>query len=132
MKSIMHNKRDGTCYLCKKLHMDDSVKVTEEHHVICGTANRRISEKYGLKVYLCLYHHTQGPEAVHFNKTIMQDLKKEAQYAFEKRYPELSFLKVFGRNYIEERQRQQAPKNSNSFVETGNILEETDWLKEVL
>ena len=30
----------------------------EEHHIFAGTANRRISEKYGLKVWLCHRHHT--------------------------------------------------------------------------
>lgn len=52
-KSIMQDKEDGQCYLCRILHGDYSIKpVREEHHVIGGTANRRLSEKYGLKVYL--------------------------------------------------------------------------------
>ena len=69
MKSILHNKQDGTCYLCMLLHDDHGRKQTQEHHVFYGTANRKISEKYGLKAYLCLEHHTYdgGSEAVHRN-----------------------------------------------------------------
>ncbi len=132
MKSIMHNKRDGTCYLCMRLHMDYSEKVTQEHHVICGTANRRISEKYGLKVYLCIYHHTAGNESVHHNERLMRELKKEAQICFERTYPKQSFREVFGKNYIAEADRQQSPQETGGFIETGNVLKEATWLNEVL
>lgn len=132
MKSIMHNKRDRTCYLCMRLHRDYSEKVTQEHHVICGWANRRISEKYGLKVYLCIYHHTVGKESVHCNEQLMQEMKREAQLAFEKAYPEQSFRKVFGKNYLKEEERQQVSQAADGFIETGNVLEEVDWLKEIL
>ena len=48
----------GECYLCGALGQ------TEEHHCF-GGPNRRLSEKYGLKVYLCLSCHRTGPNAVH-------------------------------------------------------------------
>ena len=65
MKSIMHDKRDRTCYLCMMLHDDDSMKaVLQEHHIFGGTANRKISERYGIKVYLCLDHHLTGTEGM--------------------------------------------------------------------
>lgn len=54
MRSILHSKQDGTCYLCMLLHDDHGRKQTQEHHVFYGTANRRLSEKYGLKVYPAL------------------------------------------------------------------------------
>lgn len=99
MKSIMHAK-DGTCYLCMKLHQDFSVKpYVEEHHCIYGSARRKLSEKYGLKVYLCKEHHTTGCNAAHSNPEISEMLKVAAQNAFEKRYPDLDFLEVFGKNY---------------------------------
>lgn len=60
MKSIMHDKKEGTCYLCKRLCGDYYRKTTQEHHAIFGTAGRRLSERYGLKVYLCMEHHTTG------------------------------------------------------------------------
>lgn len=108
MKSIMH-KKDGTCYLCMMFHSDFSQKQTQEHHAIHGIGRRKLSEKYGLKVYLCFWHHTAdgGPEAVHKNAETDLLVKKEAQKAFEKRWPELEFRGIFGRNYLEEADRWQ-------------------------
>lgn len=103
MKSIMHNKKDRTCYLCMMLHEDNSIKdVLQEHHVIYGSGKRKLSEKYGLKVYLCFFHHEYdgGKEAVHRNAEISEMLKQEAQRTFEKKYPKLSFREIFGKNYI--------------------------------
>lgn len=108
MKSIMHRK-DGTCYLCMMLHADFSIKQTQEHHAIHGMGRRRLSEKYGLKVYLCFRHHTAdgGPEAVHRNAGTDLLVKKEAQKAFMKRWPTLNFREIFGKNYLEDNDRWQ-------------------------
>lgn len=114
MRSIMQEKQDHTCYLCMMLHSDFSAKQTQEHHVIFGTANRRLSEKYGLKVYLCLAHHEEGKEAVHKNATNALILKKNAQRAFEKRWPDLDFRKIFGKNFLDDADRQQASKKEES------------------
>ena len=114
MKSIMQDKQDHTCYLCMMLHSDFSTKQTQEHHVIFGTANRKLSEKYGLKVYLCMGHHEEGREAVHRNATNALILKKEAQKAFEKKWPELDFRKIFGKNFLDDADRQQASEKEVS------------------
>lgn len=111
MKSIMHNKKDRTCYLCMMLHGDDSMKaVLQEHHIFGGTANRKLSERYGLKVYLCLDHHLTGTEAVHMNAKVAVLLKREGQRAFQKKYADKDFMKIFGKNYLTDKdgQRQQA------------------------
>lgn len=101
-KSIMQRK-DGTCYLCKRLHDDWTRKTPlHEHHVFGGTANREISERYGLKVYLCVEHHLTGSEAVHKNKKTMDLIRREGQKAFERNYPERDFVEVFGKNYLWE------------------------------
>lgn len=110
-KSIMHSKQDGTCYLCMRLHDDYSRKsVLQEHHVIFGRGLKKLSEHYGLKVYLCFQHHTYdgGPEAVHRNDKIRRYLDEEAQRAFEKTYPHLVFVDVFGKNVLNEPMRQQS------------------------
>lgn len=105
-KSIMQNKNIGQCYLCRLLHNDYSIKpVREEHHVMGGTANRRLSEKYGLKVYLDPDHHRNGSEAVHKNAEVAELLHKEAQKAFERTYPDLDFQIIFGKNYLSENER---------------------------
>lgn len=103
MKSIMQDKEAGKCYLCKLLDGDSSIKqIREEHHVMGGTANRRLSEKYGLKVYLCLNHHRFGPKAVHKNAEVAEILHKEAQKAFLRVYRDLDFRATFGKNYLSE------------------------------
>lgn len=101
MKSIMHRK-DGTCYLCALLNKNYSTYgYTEEHHVIYGKGNRPLSEKYGLKVYLCVGHHREGKEAVHKNWENDLILKKEAQRIFEKTHSRKEFREVFGINYMD-------------------------------
>lgn len=115
MKSIMHDKKDGTCYLCMLLHGDYSRKTTQEHHVFYGTANRRLSEQYGLKVYLCLAHHEYGPEAVHQKQELSVMLKKKAQKAFMERWPELNFRSIFGKDVLDEADRQQSHEAGSDF-----------------
>ena len=133
MKSIIHNKKDGTCYLCILLHDDYSHKaVREEHHVPFGRGIRPLSEKYGLKVYLCLFHHRYegGKEAVHRNDEIRRMLDKEAQRAFEKNYPDKNFREIFGKCFLDDADRQQVVKTSNTsgFRLLENIVEwELDW-----
>lgn len=109
VRSIMHRKEDKTCYLCMKLHDDYSTRTAlQEHHVFCGNPGRKLSERFGLKVYLCFNHHTYdgGPEAIHRNNDIRRMVEKEAQKAFEKTYPTLSFRKIFGKNTLDEEARQ--------------------------
>ena len=98
-KSIMHDKKDKTCYLCMLLYEDYTQKLTQEHHAIFGSGRRPLAEKYGLKVYLCLRHHTEGKESVHQNRDLAEQLKQQAQKEFEIHYPGLEFKKIFGRNY---------------------------------
>lgn len=93
MKSIMQNKEE--CYYCK------TTNDLHEHHCIHGTANRKLSEKYGLKVYVCSFHHNMGGRfSIHGNSAIDYELKKKAQIEFEKYYKDKSFKSIFGRNYI--------------------------------
>lgn len=45
MKSVMHNKEDGTCYLCMMLHSDYRRRVDlEEHHVFMGPNKKELGE----------------------------------------------------------------------------------------
>lgn len=100
-KSIMHNKDDRTCYLCMLLRDDYGTRDDlQEHHAMPGTANRRLSERYGLKVYLCIEHHLVGPEAVHSNKRLRRLLQANAQMAFERNHSHKEWMDAFGRNFI--------------------------------
>ncbi len=97
MKSIM-NTRKGICYVCER------VGHTHEHHVFYGTANRSLSEKYGLKVHLCFMHHEGTPMGVHGgNRELNLKLRCEAQRAFESQHGSREeFMKIFGKNYLED------------------------------
>ena len=100
-KSILHDKREGTCYLCKLLNNDYQRRNNlEEHHVMEGTANRKKSEHWGLKVYLCHEHHQGSPAAVHRNKDTEQTLKVLAQMKFESLYSHKLWMEEFGKNYL--------------------------------
>lgn len=92
MKSIIQEDKD-ICYICKG-------RASEEHHCIYGTANRKLSEKYGLKVYLCPSCHRLGKLAVHKNYFTDIKVKQAAQQKFNEVYPDLNFLKIFGKNYL--------------------------------
>ena len=99
MKSIMHDKKDGTCYLCMAAGDYTRKTILEEHHAIHGTANRRLSEKWGLKVYLCPAHHRR----VHDSKDGRKDdlyIQRAAQDAFRERYPYEDFRQIFGKNIL--------------------------------
>lgn len=92
MKSIIQENKE--CWVCGTIYG------LHDHHIIYNTANRRLSEKYGLKVWLCGKHHNLSNEGVHFNRELDMRLKQLAQKRFEEEYPNESFLRIFGRNYI--------------------------------
>lgn len=107
MKSVIQNKEDHQCYICKNFLGDWSEKKDlEEHHIFEGVANRKLSEKYGLKVYLCRHHHTGdingSRDAVHSKGDNDFDLKLKqiAQMIFEKEHSRAQFMSTFGKNYL--------------------------------
>lgn len=91
-KSIIKNKKE--CYIT------GSIANLHKHHIFEGTANRKLSEKYGLWVYLRADWHDMSDYGVHFNKELDLKLKIIAQRRFKEEYPQLDFIKVFGRNYL--------------------------------
>ena len=91
-KSIMQ-QGDPRCAVC-------GCRVNlERHHVLGGVANRPLSEKYGLWVWLCQEHHT-GPRGVQYDKERNQAFKRLAQIAFEARYSHDEWMQVFKKNYL--------------------------------
>jgi hypothetical protein len=74
----------------------------QEHHIFYGTANRKNSEKYGFKVWLCGRHHNQSNESVHFNTELNLRLKRECQAKFEEMHSRADFIAIIGKNYIWE------------------------------
>ena len=91
MKSIIQDERE--CYICHSTYVED-------HHIFFGTANRQLSEKYGLKVWLCPIHH-RGVYSPHFDKELDDKLKQLAKEKFEETYP-YNFQRLFYGDGIEE------------------------------
>jgi len=89
--SILQTEKE--CFVCKTTYG------LEEHHVIGGTANRKQSEKYGLKVWLCHEHH-RGNTGVHFNKELDLKIKKIAQSTFEREHTREEFRAIFGKSWL--------------------------------
>ena len=93
-KSILQD--DKVCYIC------GTTASIEEHHIF-GASNRKKSEKYVLKVYLCHKQHNEnvpGDPGVHHSKVLNIWLKQIGQRAFIESYPGKDFLAEFGRNYL--------------------------------
>ena len=90
MKSVI--QKEKCCYICRRTYL------LESHHIFRGTANRKKSEQYGLKVWLCRSHHT-GPEGVHNNPSLDRKVKQLGQQKFEETHSRKEFLREFGRNY---------------------------------
>lgn len=97
-KSIIQADK-SRCYLCG---LNNYFEPLDEHHVY-GGANRKLSEKYGLKVYL---HHSRchifAKTAVHQNAAINNALKAKVQKIAMEHYgwTEDDFRKIFGKSYL--------------------------------
>ena len=91
MKSIVQT--EARCYVC------GCVRGLEVHHIMPGTANRKLSTKYGLVVYLCREHHT-GKTGVHTDHELMIRVKMDGQRAFESIHGHQAWMDVFGKNYL--------------------------------
>ena len=86
---------DKQCYLCGR------ETCLERHHCLGGVANRKLSEKYGLWVWLCHDCHT-GVDGAQYNRDTNFGLKAQAQIAFEELHGHGKWMEVFRRNYIFE------------------------------
>ena len=91
MKSIMQTEQ--CCYIC------GSTRNLELHHVMSGTANRRLSDRYGLVVFLCRDHHT-GSIGVHNDIILKERLERDAQRAYESIYGHRAWMQMFRKNYL--------------------------------
>lgn len=64
------------------------------HEVIFGK-NRTNSMRYGIVIPVCIKHHLE----CHKNSQLQHIWKVKSQEAFEKAYPDLDFIKIFGKSY---------------------------------
>ena len=101
MRSIIQKKRNR-CYLCGRSR--SAGNPLDEHHVFFGP-QKKISEKYGLKVYLCSRRcHNFDPDSVHMNAERCRALQAEVQKIAMEHYGWTiqDFIRIVGRNYTEE------------------------------
>ena len=91
MKSILQDER--RCYLC------GCVADLEKHHIFSGVANRKISERLGLWVYLCHSCHT-GQDGAQYDPLKNRRLKMDAQYAFERTHSRSEWMEIIRKNYL--------------------------------
>lgn len=90
-RSIISNERK--CLVC------ETTFDLHKHHIFYGTGKRKLSEQYGCWCYLCGAHHNLSSAGVHFNKKLDNQIKQLAQARFKEVYPQLDFLKIFGKSY---------------------------------
>jgi len=89
--SILQTKKE--CYISgSRINL-------EKHHIMAGTANRKLSEKYGLWVWLNHDLHT-GDHGAQYEIDLNLQLKRDAQKAFEEKYSHEKWMEVFGKNYL--------------------------------
>ncbi len=87
------------CFLCGRNGNGDPL---ERHHIF-GGANRKLSEKYGLVVYLCGDRcHRNGEYSAHRNADVAAYLHRYGQEKAmnEQGWSAEQFRDVFGKNYL--------------------------------
>lgn len=103
-KSIIVNPEHQVCALCGcrvGLHW---------HHLLHGTANRRIADKYGLALWLCHTCHENIHSSPHHEWTeIDRALMQLAQERFEEQYSHAQWMELFGKNYYSDRKIALSP-----------------------
>lgn len=93
MNSIVQRIKE--CWFCK------TTRELHCHHIFSGTANRKKSEHYGMKVFLCGMHHNLSNDSVHFNRDMDLMIKKHAQKIFEEEIGTRDFfIQEFGKSYL--------------------------------
>ena len=94
MKSIIQTNKE--CYIT------GCTTGLHEHHIFEGNGRRKLSEKYGLKVWLIPELHNMSNNGVHYNKELDLLIKRVGQNAFEEKFgTREDFIRIFGRNYID-------------------------------
>lgn len=94
MVSILQTEKK--CWVCgckNNLHL---------HHTLYGGDKRRLSDKYGLTIWLCSKHHNMSDKGIHYDKELDLRVKQMAQMECMQHY-QMSmdqWLKIFRRNYL--------------------------------
>lgn len=72
----------------------------QRHHVLYGTGNRKVSDKYGYVIPLCAEHHIGG-NGIHRNRGMALHWMELAQQHYERhKGTRQDFIREFGRSYL--------------------------------
>lgn len=95
MKSIIKGD-DEYCFICKQLGCLNPG--TEVHHMIFGTAKRKLADQDGLTVHLCHYHHFM----LHRHGLHKEELQQLAEKTWLEHYKKSieDFIQRYGKNYL--------------------------------
>lgn len=88
----------------KRCYLTDAEGIPlEKHHIYFGTGLRQISDKHGFWVWLKPELH-RGTYGVHgkAGHSLDQRLKQDCQRAYEREHSREDFLRLIGRNYLDE------------------------------
>lgn len=92
VKSIVVDSMDY-CMICGKPY-------PQVHHCFFGP-NRKIADKFGLVVPLCMEHHTGSNYSPHRNRELDLEIKRKAQRDFEEKHGNRAlFIELFGKSYL--------------------------------
>lgn len=93
MKSIIQNEK--VCYLT------GSYNGLHEHHVFGGPC-RKISERYGLKIWLRADWHVNTDYCIHNDRILRERVQKEIQEIAMQHYGWSleEWIQIFGRSFI--------------------------------
>lgn len=81
------------CVVCGNPHV-------QHHHIIGGTANRKVSDHHGYIIPLCYAHHLGG-NGIHRNRGMALFWMELAQQHYEAhKGTREDFIKEFGRSYL--------------------------------
>jgi hypothetical protein len=92
-RSMLSNER--VCFVCKRTgHL-------HKHHIYGGIGRRKLSEHFGMWVYLCPEHHNMSKHGVHSDTLLDLKLKKLGQETWEfNGGSRVQFIQIFGRSYL--------------------------------
>lgn len=94
---------DKKCFICGRNGRGD--RLERHHQHIFGGANRKLSEKYGLVVWLCGERcHRTGKYSSHQNADVADYLHRYGQKKAmrEQGWDKQMFILIFGKNYLDE------------------------------
>lgn len=96
MKESIIPGNDEFCFICKKF--GQYTRGTDHHHMVYGTANRKLSDEDGLWCWLCHDHHMMLHQHGFYKDELIQLAEKSWLEYYGKTVDD--FIKRYGKNYL--------------------------------